>query len=140
MGVGHRQEPDRRVVEEKAALVSKDLRCNPEAPRLTRQAQLELETIGAAIGKNGRGVEREAVLTQARHEYGQDLLVGNELGVKRHRDQSLVSSAKKHGLEAKWTGNGGQKTYERRGFDGEETPVIPETEWRFIHRRASAKA
>jgi len=76
--------------------ITNDFCSDPQRLWLPREGEPNLQTIAAPIAQNRQRIEQQAVLTEAGHEGGQDLVIGDELGVERHREKSFTVCTLQH--------------------------------------------
>jgi len=80
--------------------IANDFRTDPQRLWLPREGQPNLQTIAAPIAQNRQRIEQQAVFAEAGHEGWQDLVIGDELGVERHRKKSFTVCTLQHRLRS----------------------------------------
>ena len=70
--------------------ITNDLCSDPQRLWLPWEREPKLQTIAASIAQNRQRIEKQSVLAEAGHEGGQDLVIGDELGVESHRKKSFA--------------------------------------------------
>lgn len=96
MAVGHCQEANGGIVEQRAMRIADDFGADPQWVGLAREGESNLQSIAASIARDRERVEQQSVLADTGHERRKHFVVGDELGIERHRNQSFTMRAKQH--------------------------------------------
>ena len=96
MAVGHRQEANGGVVEQRAMRIADDFGADPQWVGLAREGESNLQSIAASVARDRERVEKQSVLADAGHERRQHFVVGCELSVERHRNVRVTVSTEQH--------------------------------------------
>lgn len=90
MRVRHGQETNSGIVEQETMRIANDLSSDPQRLSLPGEDEPNLQPIAPPVTQNRQGIEQQAVLAEAGYEGWQDLVVGDELRVERHRKKSFA--------------------------------------------------
>jgi len=80
--------------------IAHDFCSDPQRLWLPREGEPNLEPIAAPVTKNCQGIEQQALLAEAGDEGWENLVIGDELRVERHRKKSFTVCTLQHGLRS----------------------------------------